>query len=996
MRLSYRYYILIVVFQAYCLALSAQSYTLLDTTLANKLANSALINLNAGSNQSKIANSNIQKAIDIYEILFGRDFNKLAELYFIKYQTTDFLDFKEKEASLENSIRITKLKFGEKNKRLRKLINNKGYILGCKAEYKNALNYLKQYTGLFDGEAENDFDDYESTFQSIAIYHQTLKEPDSAIIYYNKALEILNRSVNSKIYKPGLEKILKNSIAQNYLQKGEFLKYDSLYVRVESMMSSNLFNQIDLKDTSRLLEKYLFLADKSIDNEDYSAAIEYLNYYLDLLQAYKPSLKKATAKELNKLGEIYLKINRFNDAYEKFEKASLIIFENLKNDKIFYAKCLEKMAYCKLQLHEYNTSESILTQAVRAKKEIDSTGIELVNTYLKLAEVLELNGELEQAERYYLKSLSISESKINLEFQNKTFAVYAEFLTKQKRYEEALSTIMQSLKLCHVSGSTIADKMLFLPISIKNLDLFAKIQSELKLQNADSIVGIYEKMLELIYLERNRNYNNIGAITPLMNFKPAFEHAISFVLDINSEKGKIKNIEKAFSYCEKNKFLKLEEGIKKNKALRFAGVPDSIIHKEKHFAESISKINKMIFESETNAIASNANYLANLMISEGQLNHQNKIFKKELESQYPKYYKLKNSNGKIDIKVLQNCILKDDSALLSYFMGDSNIVVFLVKADTIIYRQVRNDFDLKTLVKTMLTSTTGFQTNPEMTLKFDSLSIAFTQASHTLFEKLVEPVYNLLPQNVTIIPDEVIGYIPFEALLVEKPQNPTRFNRFHYLLNDHIISYAYSASTWLEMRNQSNSEKSKQSITAFAPFYKGVAVDLEQVVAYRDVIRKELNPLPYSGEEALKISEIFNGDCFLGNTGTKQFFLDNSKTSRILHIATHAQANDKMGDYCFLVFSGKTDSVSNEILYASEIYNLDLSSDLVTLSACETGLGQLKGGEGIISLSRAFAYAGAKSIVTSLWQVSDSKTKDLMISFYRNLHNGMRKDEALW
>ena len=78
-----------------------------------------------------------------------------------------------------------------------------------------------------------------------------------------------------------------------------------------------------------------------------------------------------------------------------------------------------------------------------------------------------------------------------------------------------------------------------------------------------------------------------------------------------------------------------------------------------------------------------------------------------------------------------------------------------------------------------------------------------------------------------------------------------------------------------------------------------------------------------------------------------------------------------------------------------DIYNLSLNADLVVLSACETGIGELKRGEGIISLARAFAYAGAKSIVTTLWSVDDARTKDLMVFFYRNLLQGMPKDEAL-
>jgi CHAT domain-containing protein len=83
-----------------------------------------------------------------------------------------------------------------------------------------------------------------------------------------------------------------------------------------------------------------------------------------------------------------------------------------------------------------------------------------------------------------------------------------------------------------------------------------------------------------------------------------------------------------------------------------------------------------------------------------------------------------------------------------------------------------------------------------------------------------------------------------------------------------------------------------------------------------------------------------------------------------------------------------------EKLYVRDVYNLSLNADLVVLSACEAGIGQLQRGEGIISLSRAFAYAGAKGIVTTLWSVNDESTKDFMLAFYRHLQK-MPRAEAL-
>jgi CHAT domain-containing protein len=103
---------------------------------------------------------------------------------------------------------------------------------------------------------------------------------------------------------------------------------------------------------------------------------------------------------------------------------------------------------------------------------------------------------------------------------------------------------------------------------------------------------------------------------------------------------------------------------------------------------------------------------------------------------------------------------------------------------------------------------------------------------------------------------------------------------------------------------------------------------------------------------------------------------------RILHLATHGRVNEKNPKLSGLVLT-REDSSSKEdgILHLGEIYNLNLNADLVVLSACETGLGQVAKGEGIIGLTRGFLDAGASNLLVSLWQVSDATTADLMVDF---------------
>ena len=273
---------------------------------------------------------------------------------------------------------------------------------------------------------------------------------------------------------------------------------------------------------------------------------------------------------------------------------------------------------------------------------------------------------------------------------------------------------------------------------------------------------------------------------------------------------------------------------------------------------------------------------------------------------------------------------------------------------------------------------------------------SFAQAAYYIHEKLLTPLSNLLTKEVIVVPDGVLGYVPFDVLLSEMPKEATTFKSHAYFGKNHIVSYNYSATLWQEMLNKKHKTEPTKNFIGFAPYYNGDTLLLSNLFSHDLAMRKGLDSLKYSGEEVFKAQKLMHGESVLDKKATKETFEKIAGDYRIVHLATHGKANDKIGDYCFLAFTEQKDSLNNELLYVRDIYNLSLNADLVVLSACETGIGELKRGEGIVSLARAFAYAGAKSIVTTLWSVNDKSTMQIMENFYRQLKNGASKDEALW
>ena len=159
----------------------------------------------------------------------------------------------------------------------------------------------------------------------------------------------------------------------------------------------------------------------------------------------------------------------------------------------------------------------------------------------------------------------------------------------------------------------------------------------------------------------------------------------------------------------------------------------------------------------------------------------------------------------------------------------------------------------------------------------------------------------------------------------------------------------------------------------------------------------EFTRLPYSKVEVEKSSKFYapKVKLYMGKDATEQRFKDESGSARIIQAAVHGVLDEQKSMYSSIVFSLAENREEDGFLQTYEIFNLNINADLVILSGCETGRGQLKGGEGIIGMSRAWLYAGAKALLISLWSVEDKSSSKLIIEFHKNLKEGLTKAEAL-
>ena len=438
------------------------------------------------------------------------------------------------------------------------------------------------------------------------------------------------------------------------------------------------------------------------------------------------------------------------------------------------------------------------------------------------------------------------------------------------------------------------------------------------------------------------------------------------------------------------------------------GLPDSLRQQEYELGIDIAYYEKKKFQEEYEKTATNDSLTKVYQNQIFDLREERTELLNKFREEYPTYYNARYNVDVISVNQVQQN-LSSEQSLIEYFVGDSTIYVFLVQPDNYEVFSIQKDFPLDTLVEKLRQGLYGYYSISEHDQKdhlYISLHYQYQKAARQLYQKLLSPFTDKLTKELIVIPDAILGYIPFEVLLKSDIIDGYNYRSYPFLIKDHSISYAYSATLLYEMQKRQHKQKPTKELLAMAPFFdhsytqnlniinREVTMDTTMSLPGAN-LTNQFSSLPDSGQEVEEVANTWKGDSYINADATENLFRDSANNYRILHLATHGQADYRYGDYSFLAFAQIADSIENELLYVSDIYGLQLNADLVVLSACNTGVGELKRGEGIVSLARAFAYAGTKSIVTSLWKVNDASTKDLMVYFHSNLKAGMAKDRAM-
>ena len=742
---------------------------------------------------------------------------------------------------------------------------------------------------------------------------------------------------------------------------------------------------------------------------DFDKALAYHKQVLNLTEAHRDSTHTHIGIACINLGQVYYQMKNYEEALKYASRAKDLWLNNYGKYYRYTGIAYNEIGNCYGRLKAYEKQlESYLLALEIQEKVLGANHPSLYKHKLNLGNCYGLLGEIEkqfalyqEVMRYHLKYSPSSDVSL-LSAREKLAAYYLEHRAYQKAIHQADSMMMA------LSSSNT-------PFSLHELPPYASIALpasyfsalNLKAQSTLGQFSLGEKSIE----EGQKNFEMAIAFldSMLMRFRgkntqrvltekaiPLFEGAISLELAAYAKTSESSHLEQAFYFAEKSRSVLLRRFLQDAKARDFSGIPEKILADEKRYRQQFNSLEERLYKLEASQsdldqvkeIRSQYLYYKELYVNLLQ----------EIEEKFPAYYHLKFSQKATDMHALQAYAGKQAAQILSYFWGEKHVFLFEISQDHVACHVLDSahliQHNLEELIKathdvSALQQDQGYQENISH----------FTSSSHILFQQLLGKV-TLNKKRLIIIPDGPLGYLPFGLLLSESTHDQS-FRDFPYLLKSHQIVYNYSAQILIEKHPKK--EKSPQTYAGFAPSFS-VPLPYPDLSNLRGPDRGNLAPLLFNKKEVQAAAQVMKGQTFIGETCDEKLFKEKAGDFQILHVATHAFVNDQNPLYSGLIFNqidsthapiAEIEDTSEGILYAYEIYKLSLQAELLVLSACHTGQGKLARGEGIMSLDRAFRYAGCQSILTSLWQANDQVTYKLMNIYFQKLAEGMEKDEAL-
>lgn len=720
---------------------------------------------------------------------------------------------------------------------------------------------------------------------------------------------------------------------------------------------------------------YAFLGQFFTASGKYAQAEEQLQMALHLRESMLPENHELIAAAYNDLGLASTAIDP-DRALEYFDKA-LAIYESRygkEHPKIAITLVNSGIVYRSIKL--YGDATATFEDALKIWNRVHTQPHPAKAFVLSnLGETAAAIGNLTAASDYFRQALEMYERAYGKKHPDiaRTYILIGQINLAQAHFDEGLANFQQAIMAntsdfddpnpeINPRGKNFYNGFQLLYAQMRKAQAFEARYFGKTLRQRDLEVGLYQLQQCDSLIDRLRQQTALESdkltLGSIANEVYADGVRIAYELSEVAFRRRRHFRELSFYFAEKSKSAVLLDAISDANAKSFAGLPPELLEEEKNLKSSLNLTYQKLAQKPSEE---EEKYLRETAF---ELNRTYNEFVRNLETHYPDYYNLKFNSTSPSIRALQQR-LPAETAVISYFIDDHNhrrqLYVYVITPQKfyIVSRALPDNFDK--LI-------TGYRNSI-----FYLAQAQFIEISQQLHRILIPS----LPRNVNslvILPAGRLGIIPFEALLHKKTKDPvTSYNKLPYLNNRFDIRYEFSAGLILQKNNPRT-------------------VDIRSAILFAPVEfpgSPELPVLPGTAEEVNRLQQLLNTSgittqLLMRNQANENSFKDQSLQSyHIIHLATHGVVNEESPDLsCIFLFPHS--EAEDGKLYTGELYNLRFNAQLITLSACQTGLGRIARGEGVIGLSRALVYAGAQNLLVSFWSVADESTALFMNRFYHH------------
>ncbi|MEG4105971.1 tetratricopeptide repeat protein [Microcoleus sp. S13_C5] len=884
-----------------------------------------------------------QKALEYYNqsLLLTRTVgNRNAEATTLNSIGSVYSDLGEQQKALEyynQSLPLTRT-VGDRSGEATTL-NNIGLVYSALGEQQKALEYYSQTLPLIRALGERSRE--ARTLNNIGLVYSALGEQQKALEYYNQSLP-LNRAVGDR----SGEATTLNNIGLVYSELGEQQKALEYYSQTLPLIRTLGNRSGEARTLNNIGLVYSALGEQQ-------KALEYYNQSLPLTRSVGDRSGEATT--LNNIGRVYSKLGEQQKALEYYSQTLPLI--RAAGDRSGEARTLNNIGLVYDDLGEKQKALEYYNQSLPLNRAVGDRSGE-ATTLNNIGRVYSELGEQQKALEYYSQTLPLKRAVGDRSGEATTLGNIASAKRVQGNLTEALTDIESSLKIIESLRTKIASPEL-------RTSYFATVQD------------FYQFYIDLL-MQLHKTQPKSGYDT------------------------------KAFEASERSRARSLLELLQEANADIRQGVAPELLQRERSLQQQLDALEKRRVE-----VLSRPNHTpaqdAELEQQRQTLLTQYQDIQTQIRTTSPRYAALTQPQP-LTLTQIQQQILDDQTILLQYSLGKERSYLWAVTKTSISSYELPKAADIEKTARKFRDAVT------DQTSRNSPNQIA--QANDAISQIILQPVAAQLGQKrLLIVGDGVLNYLPFAALSLPVKSGE---NANPPLIVDHEIVLLPSASTLAIIRqNYSDRQPPSRSLAIFAdPVFSAddervkhpvtaanrQAIDSVNLGLSHSIRDNDVNwsRLKFTRQEA----QIIEG---LVTVNSRSQFFDfeasratatssNLSQYKLIHFATHGLVNSAHPELSGIVMSlvDENGNPLNGFLRLTDIFNLKLAADLVVLSACKTGMGQIVQGEGMVGLTRGFMYAGAKRLVVSLWSVDDEGTATLMSSFYQEmLQKGLAPAAAL-